>query len=226
VNQHHPSNQIIRVLLAEDHTIVREGLRALLAGTQDIQVVGEASDGREALELALRLRPDVVIMDVTMPGLNGVDATLQLRRQLPNCSVLMLSMHASEDYVRSAIRAGAKGYLVKGSGIADLVTATKAVAKGEAFFCPAAAATLLREARQATQFKEDSTVPEELSIREREVLQLVAEGQSSREIAAVLHISVKTVDGHRGKIMEKLDIHELAGLVRYAMRKGIISPES
>jgi DNA-binding NarL/FixJ family response regulator len=218
------NKKAIRVLLAEDHTIVREGLRALLTANADIEVVGEAKDGREAVELANKLLPDVVIIDLTMPGLNGIDATQQIRRQLPKTGVLVLSMHASEEYVRSAIRAGANGYLVKGSGIVDLITAARAVAAGEAFFCPAAAATLLRDARKVTPSTNEYPPPhEELSAREREVLQLVAEGKSSREIAPILHISIKTVDGHRSRIMDKLGIHDVAGLVLYAVRKGLVS---
>jgi DNA-binding NarL/FixJ family response regulator len=174
--------------------------------------------------VALRFRPDVVIIDLTMPGLNGIDATQQISRQLPKTRVLVLSMHASEEYVRSAIRAGASGYLVKGSGIVDLITATRAVAAGEAFFCPAAAVTLLRDVRNVPpSTNEYPPSHEDLTAREREVLQLVAEGKSSREIAPILHISIKTVDGHRSRIMEKLGIHDVAGLVRYAVRKGLVS---
>jgi DNA-binding NarL/FixJ family response regulator len=212
----------IKVLLAEDHTIVREGLRSLLSQEDDLVVVGEAADGREAVRLAEQLSPDVVIMDLAMPGLNGVDATRQILRRRPRTRVVVLSMHRGEEHVRPAIRAGVSGYLLKGSGIADLVRATRAVAAGEAFFSPAVAKILLRDARSDDQGPSDADDGSPLTAREREILQLVAEGKSSPDIARMLHISVKTVEGHRGRIMQKLDIHDLAGLVRYAIRVGLV----
>jgi DNA-binding NarL/FixJ family response regulator len=213
----------IRVVLAEDHTIVREGLRALLSAREDIQVVGEAGDGRQAVELCRREAPDVAIMDLSMPQLNGVDACRQIRKLCPQTKVLVLSMHSGEEYVRAAIRAGASGFLVKGSGLSDLILATRAVAAGEAFLCPAAAKVALQDACRT-----GGSPPEagsELSDREREILQLVAEGRSSREISSLLHISQKTVEGHRGRIMAKLGIHDVAGLVRYAVHIGLVGPE-
>jgi two-component system, NarL family, response regulator NreC len=211
----------IRVLLAEDHTIVRQGLRALLQDAPDLEVVGEAADGRAAVAEAVRLAPDLVIMDLSMPNLNGVEATRQICAQVPAARVLVLSMHAGEEYVRPAIRAGAHGYLVKGSGLADLLAAARAVARGQAFFSPAAAAVLLQEARAPTAGEPGA----ELSGREREVLQLLAEGHSSREIGAILFISPKTVEGHRARIMAKLGIHDVPGLVRYAVRTGLVSAQ-
>ena len=215
-------NVTIKVLLADDHTIVREGVRALLSREADIAIVGEASDGREAVELCQQLQPDVVLMDLAMPRLNGVDAAQQIRRHCPKTRVLILSMHQTEEYVRPAIRAGVSGYLLKGSGISDLVAATRAVAEGEAFFSPAVASIVLRDALG----EKPSAQGEELSTREREVLQLVAEGKSSPQIAQILCISVKTVEGHRSRIMAKLKIRDLAGLVRYAVRVGLVSSDS
>lgn len=211
--------ETIRVLLAEDHTIVRQGLAALLAAQQGIEVVGEAGDGREAVDAALRLRPDVVLMDLGMPGLHGVDATRQIRKELPGTSVVILSMHGSEEHVRPAIRAGAAGYLLKGSGLSDLVAAIRAVAAGQSFLSPAVAKILVRDAQG------DEDPAGQLTGREREILQLVGEGSSSPEIAKALHLSVKTVEGHRSRIMAKLDLHDVAGLVRYAIRVGLVSPD-
>ncbi|MBI4699830.1 MAG: response regulator transcription factor [Deltaproteobacteria bacterium] len=218
------SERTIDVLLAEDHTIVREGLRALLAGREGIRVVGEAADGREAVAVAERTRPDVVVMDLGMPGLNGVEATRQICRRLPATRVVVLSMHGGVEHVRPAVRAGASGYLIKGAGLSDLVAAIRAVAAGEAFFSPGAAKLLLRDA-VAGGGETGSGAAQTLTPREREILQLVAEGRSSRSIGELLHISPKTVEGHRGRVMDKLDIHDVAGLVRYAVRVGLISPE-
>ncbi len=207
----------IRVLLAEDHTIVREGLRALLLAQQGIEVVGEAADGRIAIEQALELRPDVVVMDLNMPGVSGIDAITQLSSEAPECRVLVLSMHSSEEYIRPAIRAGASAYLLKGSGLSDLVAAIRAVARGEAFFSPAVAKVLLSETRRAS-----SEQVMELTPREREVLRWVAEGRSSPEIARMLQLSVKTIEGHRSRIMSKLDVRNVAELVRHAIRLGLV----
>lgn len=211
----------IRVLIAEDHTIVRQGLRALLASERGIQIVGEAADGHEALAAVVRLRPHVVLMDLAMPGLNGVDATRRIKQESPETAVLILSMHAAEEHVRPAVRAGAAGYLLKGSGLSDLVLAIRAVAAGEAFLSPAVAKILLRDA----QAEEEPSSNGPLTAREREVLQLVGEGSSSPEIARSLHLSVKTVEGHRSRIMAKLNLHDVAGLVRYAIRVGLVSPD-
>jgi two-component system, NarL family, response regulator NreC len=220
------SPQNIRVVLAEDHKIVRQGLAALLGSEPDIEVVGEASDGREAVQVCARLAPDVIVMDVGMPGLNGVDATRLVRKESPSTRVVILSMYACEEYVRPAIRAGASGYLLKGAGLNDLVAAIRAVASGEAFFSPAVAKILIREAiaHGATGASPNSGA--DLSGREREVLQLVGEGKTSPEIAKLLHLSVKTIEGHRSRIMAKLDVHELAGLVRCAVRLGLVSTDT
>jgi two-component system, NarL family, response regulator NreC len=216
----------IRVVLAEDHTIVREGLRALLDVRDDIEVVAEVSDGRAAVEVVATHKPDVVVMDLGMPELNGVDATRQIRKEHPNTQVLILSMHSGEEYVRPAIRAGASGYLLKGSGLSDLVSAIQAVARGDAFFSPAIAKIVLFESRRTDRPSKDPTPGDALTNREREILQLVAEGKSSPEIAKQLQLSVKTVEGHRGRIMAKLDVHHVAGLVRHAIRIGLVSADT
>lgn len=212
----------IRVLIAEDHTIVRQGLISLLATERGIEIVGEASDGQEAVLAVARLKPNVVLMDLGMPGLNGVDATRQIKRDFPEVAVLVLSMYSAEEHVRPAIRAGAAGYLLKGSGLSDLVAAIRAVASGEAFLSPQVAKILLRDARTDD---EAATSSGPLTAREREILQLVGEGSSSPEIARSLNLSVKTVEGHRSRIMAKLNIHDVAGLVRYAIRTGLVSPD-
>lgn len=214
----------IRVLLAEDHTIVREGLKALLAATDDLQVVGEVGNGREAVEAVGRLSPDVIVMDLNMPELNGVDATRKIREQPEAPKVLILSMYDGEEYVRPAIRAGASGYLLKGSGLSDLVKAIREVAGGNAFFSPAVAKILLQESRGETK-DEPKDPADGLTKREREVLTLVGEGKSSPEIAKLLGLSVKTIEGHRGRIMAKLGVHNVAGLVRQAIRIGLVKAE-
>jgi DNA-binding NarL/FixJ family response regulator len=219
------SQRPVRVLLAEDHTIVREGLRSLLASQQDVTVVGEAQNGREAVEHALELEPDVIVMDLGMPGLNGVDATRRIRKELPATHVLVLSMYSTEEHVRPAIRAGAEGFLLKGSGLSDLVAAIRAVADGNAFFSPEVAKIVLDDSRRAEQHGVEDRVGSELTQREREILRLVAEGGSSPEIAKMLGLSVKTVEGHRGRIMAKLDAHNVAGLVRHAIRMGLVSAD-
>lgn len=205
----------IRVLLVDDHTIVREGLCALLDDCSDIEVVSQAADGDAALRSVAVHHPDVVLMDLSMPRLNGVDATQRIVRDYANTKVIVLSMHAGEEYVRPAIRAGARGYLVKGSGLADLESAIRAVANGKAFFSPEAAAVLL------DSHGENAHGPE-LTTREREVLQLVAEGHSSAKIAELLELSSKTVEGHRHKLMSKLGVSNVVGLVRHAIRLGLI----
>lgn len=218
-------SEMIKVVLVEDHQIVREGLYAMLASQDDIEVVGEASDGREALQVVAEHSPDLVVMDLNMPKLNGVDAIAQLRKISPSTHVLVLSMHGGEEYVRPAIRAGASGYLLKGAGLSELVKAIRAVLDGQAFFSPAVSKILLRDALAAEPGTEDNT-QESLSPREREVLQLLAEGFSSPQIAKQLCISTKTVEAHRSRMMKKLDIHNIAGLVRYAIRIGLISLDS
>jgi DNA-binding NarL/FixJ family response regulator len=210
----------IRVLLVEDHTIVREGLRALLGNREDVELIGEAEDGQAAVEAAARLNPDVVVMDLNLPRLDGVEATRAIRANQPATQVLILSMYATEEHVRPAIRAGACGYLLKGSGLADLIAAIRAVAAGNAFFSPQVAKIVLEDSRRTAGNPGDRAA--DLTPREREVLKLVAEGRSSPEIARELNLSVKTVEGHRGRIMAKLDAKNVAGLVRHAVRLGLV----
>jgi two-component system, NarL family, response regulator NreC len=214
----------IQVLLAEDHTIVRQGLRSILDGREGIQVVGEAQDGREAVEKAQQLQPDIVLMDLSMPLLSGLEATRQIKSQCPHIEVLVLTMHADEEYVFQILQAGASGYLLKQSAVGELVTAIQAVYEGDSYLSPAISRKLVdgyvRQARE--QDKVDSY--EQLTDREREVLHLIAEGRSTQEIADLLFISPKTVRGHRSSLTEKLGLHSNAELTRYAIRKGIVAP--
>ena len=215
----------IRVLLAEDHTIVRKGLRSLLDGEAGIEVVGEAEDGRAAVEHARQLRPDVVLMDIAMPGLNGLEATRQLKRQFPEVKVLVLTMYANEEYIFQILRAGASGYVVKKAAPGELVTAIQTVHRGDFYLSPSISRTVIEEyVRQAEAMAGEDRY-ERLTPREREVLQLIAEGHANREIGEVLHISVKTVETHRANLMEKLDLHSTAQLTQYAIRKGVVSPD-
>jgi two-component system, NarL family, response regulator NreC len=215
----------IRVVLVEDHQIVRQGLRALLEGTDDVVVIAEADNGHDGVEIAKQHRPDVVVMDLNLPGLNGVDATKAIRQAVPEAHVLILSMYSTEEHVRPAIRAGAEGYLLKGSGLSDLVAAIKAVSTGNAFFSPQVAKIVLDDSRRAAQGGIPDRAGSELTPRERQILKLVAEGRSSPEIAKDLNLSVKTVEGHRGRIMAKLDTKNVAGLVRHAIRLGLVSAD-
>ena len=213
----------LRVVLVDDHTIVREGLRALLHGREGIEIVGEAANALDAFELIAKLMPDVVVLDLTLPGLGGIEATERILAQWPQTRVLVLSMHDGEDFVRPAIRAGASGYVVKGSGLADLVTAIRAVASGQAFFSPAAARVLLADATGRPPAKERMPALSALTTREQQILQRVAEGQTSLVIATELGISAKTVEGHRAHIMTKLGLHDVPALVRFAVRTGLVS---
>jgi two-component system response regulator NreC len=221
-NPHSEIRNGIRVLLAEDHTIVRKGLRSLLEGEADIEVIGEAKDGRKAVQMTQQLQPDVVLMDISMPGLSGLEATRQIKRRVPEVKVLVLTRHADEEYVFQILRAGASGYVVKKAAPAELVAAIHAVYRGDSFLSPAISRTVIEEyVRQAEAMVKDSY--DQLTDREREVLQLIAEGHSSREIGELLHISEKTVRTHRANLMDKLDIHSTAELTQYAIRKGVIS---
>ena len=217
---------MIRVLLAEDHTIVRKGIRSLLDAEATIEVVGEAENGREAVEKAEALLPDIVIMDHTMPLLNGLEATRQIRERLPDVKVLIVTMHTNEEYIFEFLQAGAMGYLVKQSAPTDLVTALGAIAQDQFYLSPAISKSVVEEYLRQGVASGRSVAPSQLlTMREREVLQLIAEGYSNREIADQLHISVKTVGVHRLNIMQKLDLHSPTELTKYAIRKGIISLE-
>lgn len=215
----------IRVLLAEDHTIVRKGIRSLLDAEVTITVVGEAENGREAVELAESLQPDVVIMDHTMPLLNGLEATRQIHERLPAIKVLILTMHTNEEYIFEFLQAGAMGYLVKQSAPTDLIAALNAIVLGQFYLSPAISRTVVEEYLRQGVANGRNASPDQLTAREREILQLIAEGYNNRTIADQLHISVKTVGVHRLNIMQKLDLHSPTELTKYAIRKGIISLE-
>lgn len=213
----------IRVLLADDHTIVRQGLRALLDSQEDIEVVGEAEDGRQAFEKTKELVPDVVVIDITMPNLNGIEATRQIKKLNPEIKVLVLTVHDNEEYIHQILQAGASGYLLKESAVTDLVSAINAVKKGGIFLSPAISKVVVKDyIRHAEEGTGDFDSLNILTNREREVLQLIAEGHTNREVAHLLKLSVKTVDVHRSHIMEKLNIHDVTGLVKYSIRKGLI----
>lgn len=216
-----------RVLLAEDHTIVRKGLRSLLDKETGIEVVGEAEDGREAIVKAEELHPDVVVMDIAMPGLNGLEATRQIKKRFSDIKIIILTMHANEEYILQSLKAGASGYLIKKAAPAELISAINAVHKGHSFLSPSISRMVIDEyIRRSKEISEGEEGFERLTVREREVLQLIAEGRKTREIAELLYISIKTVETHRAHIMNKLDIHSTAELTQYAIRKGIISSDT
>ena len=212
----------LKLLLADDHALLRLGLKKILEERPEWQVVAEAGDGRTAVRQTLALVPDVVILDIGMPLLNGIEATRQIVRRLPNVGVLILSMHADEAYISQALRAGARGYLLKDSAGTELIRAVAAVAAGKSFFSPAVAKVMLDDYVQRLSDKGVDDRYELLSEREREVLQLVAEGHSSKSVAEVLSISPATVETHRAHILQKLDVHNTAELVLYAVRRGVI----
>ena len=214
----------ITVLLAEDHQIVREGLRSLLKHERDIKVVGEAETGRQAVQLTRKLRPAVVVMDIAMPLLNGCEATRQIRKAVPDSKVLILSAHGDEAYVEQLTGLGAAGFLLKQTSSHVLATAIREVQKGNTFFSPAIAKRVRGRDRNSLNLKEGDFKKKNnrLSSREVEVLQLIAEGKPNKQIAAELHVTFKTIDKHRQHVMAKLDIHDIAGLTRYAITQGII----
>ena len=213
----------VEVLLADDHRLIRAGLRLVVEQEADFTVAGEADDGLEAVAKARSLKPDVVVMDVGMPNLNGIEACRQIRELLPGTQVVMLSMHSDEGYVLRALRAGALGYLLKDSAEADLTKAVWATAEHKSFFSPAVGKVLLEDYLRKMQRTGAEDSYDLLSPREREILQLVAEGKSSKEVASLLHLSVYTVETHRANIMQKLTLHGVPELILYAVRKGIIS---
>jgi two-component system, NarL family, response regulator NreC len=213
----------IRVLLADDHTLMRRGLRLIVEQQPDLVVVGEAEDGRQAITLAASLRPDVAVLDIGMPNLNGIEAAKQITDGKSGAAIIILSMHADETYILRALKAGARGYLLKDSAESDLVRAIRSVAEGKSFFSPAVSKVLLEDYVKKLQRTGSEDSYDLLTPREREILQLIAEGKSNKDVANLLNLSVYTVETHRANLMEKLKLKSVPELTLYAVRKGIIS---
>lgn len=211
----------IRVLLADDHTILRDGIRSLLEDETDMEVIGEAEDGHMAVKLVKQLDPDVVLMDIAMPLLNGLEATRQIKRDNPQTKVLILTMHENEEYIRQLLAVGAMGYILKDAAARELLGAIRAVHRGEAVLSPAITRLVIEDYLRWGDLQPESD-PSGLSPREREVLQLVAEGYTNKQIAEILSISIKTVQTHRANLMNKLDLHDRGELIKYAIQKKII----
>ena len=227
VIRHFPQDTImpdIKVLLADDHAVVRTGISTMLASLGGIEVVGEASNGRETLVLVEKLRPDLLLCDITMPEMNGLEATKRVAKDFPGVRVIILSMHTSEEYVWQALKAGATGYLLKDTSAAELDLAIQAVLSGKTFLTAAVSKQVVETYIQ--RLKTDATASDVLTPRQREILQLIAEGKTLKEIARGLNLSVKTIETHRTMLMDRLDIRDNAGLVKYAMRTGMISADS
>lgn len=214
---------MIRIILAEDHAVMRRGLRLVLEGQKDFQVVGEASDGREAVALAESLKPNVAVLDITMPNMNGIEAASQISAKQLGVSIVVLSMHSDEGYVLRALKAGARGYLLKESPETDFIHAIRSVIQGKAFFSPAVSRLLVEDYVRQLQDKNIEDSYDLLTPRERELLQLIAEGKSNKDVANMLNLSLYTVETHRGNIMEKLNLHSVPELILYAVRKGVIA---
>ena len=212
-----------RILLADDHAVIRSGLKLVLERQPDFKVVAEAGDGREAVKLAEATRPHVAVLDIAMPNLNGIEAARQMMAGVPGLAVVILSMHSDEGYVLRALKAGARAYLLKESAEGDLIAAVRAVREGKAFFSPAISHLLVEDYVRQLQDREIEDSYELLTPREREIVQLLAEGKTNKDIANLLNLSVYTVDTHRGNLMEKLNLHSVPELILYAVRKGIIS---
>ncbi len=212
----------IRILLADDHVLVLAGIRALISEMEGTQIVAEATNGRDAVALARQHRPDLVVMDISMKELNGIEATAQIRAEVPGSRVLILSMHTTEDFVLRALKAGASGYLVKDSAPLDLQMAIAAVMRDEIYLSPRISKHVIAGFLKGNSAQDSSSL-DVLTARQREILQMIAEGKSTKEIAFGLDLSVKTVETHRAALMERLDIHDVAGLVLYAVRKGLVS---
>lgn len=213
--------ETIKVLLVDDHTIVRQGIRALLESVPDIQIIGEADNGKTAVEMAEKLKPDIMLVDISLPLLNGLEVTRRVRKKVPGCKVLVLTMHENEMYVSQILRTGASGYLVKKTAVSELIMAIRSVHQGKAYFSPSISKIVLNDYLRK-ESRGDAPPTELLSNREREILQLLAEGYSNKEIAVILNLSVKTVSNHRNRIMQKLDIHDITSLVKYALKQGFI----
>jgi DNA-binding NarL/FixJ family response regulator len=212
----------VRILLAEDHTLVRAGIKALLQNLNWVEVVAEAGDGQEAIKQIEQHQPDIALMDITMPNMNGLEALRIMKQNFPNVRIIMLSMHASEEYVLQALRAGATGYLLKDAGIGELELAIRSVSLGQSYLSPVVSKHVIGNYIQRTGGETSSL--ERLTVRQRQILQLIAEGCTTRQVADKLNISIKTVETHRAQLMHHLDIHDITGLVRYAIRMGLVSP--
>ncbi|MBE3558187.1 MAG: response regulator transcription factor [Ktedonobacteraceae bacterium] len=212
----------MRILLADDHTILRAGLKMMLNAQPDMEVVGEAQDGRQAIYEALRLQPDIVLMDITMPDMNGIEATRQIKKSLAEVKILILTMHEHDEYVFQALRAGASGYILKEAADTELITALHVIQNGQFYLSPAAQSVMVGDYLQRVRAGEEKDSYSSLTEREREILKLVAEGYTNNQIAERLVISPKTVDTHRTHIMDKLNLHSRAELVKYAMRRGLL----
>ena len=214
----------LRILLVEDHALVRAGMKALLQKIEGIDVAADMGDGLEAVKYVQTAPPDLVLMDIAMPGLNGLDATARIVKESPATRVILLSMHANEEYLQQALQVGASGYLLKGAELAELELAIKTVARGERYLTSAVAKFAIEAYREKSEGPVGPLA--KLSMRQREILQLIAEGHTTKDIAHRLNVSVKTVETHRSQLMERLDIHDVPGLVRFAMRVGLIQPDS
>jgi DNA-binding NarL/FixJ family response regulator len=214
---------MIRIVLADDHVVMRNGLRLLLERQANFEVVGEAMDGRQTMEICDKLRPEVLVLDIAMPNLNGIEAARQISAKWPQTAIVILSMHSDESYVLRALKAGARAYLLKDSAEADLINAIRAVSEGKAFFSPAISKMLVEDYMRRLEQRGVEDSYELLTTREREVLQLLAEGKSNKEVASMLNLSLYTVETHRGNILQKLNLHSVPELILYAVRKGVIS---
>ena len=213
----------IRLLLADDHTLVRAGIRSLLESVEGVDVIAETGDGREALDLIAKHRPDVALIDIGMPGLNGLEVAKRAAQESPRTRIVILSMHGDENHVNRALRAGVAGYLLKGAAVAALPLALQSVMRGETYLTPKISKHVVDALLRDTE--EESTPLQSLTERQREILQLIAEGHSTKEIAGILEVSTKSVETHRMRLMERLDIHYVPGLVRFAIRAGLVSPD-
>lgn len=216
----------IRVLLVDDHGLVREGIRMILEREKDLEVVGEADDGRQAVASLEKVTPDVILMDLTMPNLNGFEAIFQIKKRHPQAKILVLTVHTNEEYVYKSLKAGAVGYLVKDSAVSELVGAVRAVAGGKSYISPSVSKGVLDRLTSPEEMAKEESPYERLTPREREILQLIGEGMNYHEIADFLSVSYKTVENHRAHIVDKLGIRERAQLVRYALEQGLVSEES
>jgi RNA polymerase sigma factor (sigma-70 family) len=214
---------MIRVILADDHSVMRRGLRLILEQQADFEVLGEARDGREAVNLAAALHPDVAVLDITMPNMNGIEAARQITDKQPHVAVVVLSMHADESYVLRALKAGARGYLLKESPESDFISAIRSASEGKSFFSPAVSRLLVEDYVHQLQDRDIEDSYDLLTPREREILQMVAEGKTNKEIANQLNLSLYTVETHRGNILQKLNLHSVPELILYAVRKGVIA---